>query len=263
VLGTSSVRALFRQREMVRNLVRRDLVERYQRSWLGIALALFMPLLVTAVFSLMFSGLMPGRSGTDYALRVFVGYLAWDYCSRALSIASETLRGHGALIGKVRFPLEVLPLTTCLSVLTQLLLGLLLFVVANGMFGTGFHATMLWLPVLVGLELAFVFGVALVVAALSVALQDFAHLLAILLTVWFYGCAVFFSTEVVPSAIVRSAFEWNPMYQLILALRTTCIDGRAPDVFGLAYLALCALAALFVGRWVFDRYRFALTEILG
>jgi ABC-type polysaccharide/polyol phosphate export permease len=65
----SSLRRLFAYRELLRNLVRRDLVERYQRSPVGILLSLAVPIVATVVLSLFFHGLMPGRSSETYALR--------------------------------------------------------------------------------------------------------------------------------------------------------------------------------------------------
>lgn len=259
----SALRRLLAYRELLRNLVRRDLVERYQRSPMGIVLSLAVPIVATVVLTVFFRGLMPGRSGQTYAVRVFVGYVAFDYVSRALSIACQTLRGHSALIGKVAFPLEVLPLSTCVSVLIQLGLGLLLFVGSVVVLGGRVHVTMLWLPVLVLLLFVLTAGLALAGAALGVLLRDFTHLVPVLLTLLFYATPIFYSPGIVTSELARELLWWNPLGHVVEGLRRTAIDGLPPEAAGMLYLAAWAAGAAIAGYLVFDRLRHAVVEELG
>ncbi len=258
----SSLRRLLAYRELLRNLVRRDLVERYQRSPLGVLLSLAVPILATVVLTVFFRSLMPGAGTAAYALRVFVGYVAFDYVSRTLSIACTTLRGHAALIGKVAFPVELLPLSACVSVSIQLALGLSLFVVAGAIAGVGPHATLLWTPVLVLLLLVLVAGLALVCAVLGVLLRDFTHLLPVLLTLVFYATPIFYSPAIVGDD-ARALLWWNPLGHVVEALRSVGIDGEHPDPGGTLYLAACSGAAAVVGCLGFDRLRHTLVEELG
>jgi lipopolysaccharide transport system permease protein len=259
----NALRALLAHGELLRNLVRRDLVERYQRSPLGIVLSLAVPALATVVLTLFFRGLMPGHGREEYALRVFVGYVAFDYFTRALSIAAQTLRGHAALIGKVAFPLELLPLSACVSVLIQLALGLLLFVVANALVGTGVHAVVVWLPLLALLLAVLTAGLALLCATAGVLLRDFAHLLPVALTLLFYVTPIFYSPAIVTDELARELLWWNPLAHAIDGMRRVGVDGTAPQLAGTAYLAACALAAAAAGYATFDRLRHTVVEELG
>lgn len=254
---------LLAYREMLRNLVRRDLVERYQRSPMGILLSFAVPVCATIVLSLFFSGLMRGRGGEHYALQVFVGYVAYDYVARALSIACLTLRGHSALIGKVAFPLEVLPLSTCLSVLIQLALGLILFVIANALGGGGMPVTLLWMPVIALLLFVLVAGLGLACAVLGVLLRDFTHLLPVLLTLLFYATPIFYSASIVTNDTARTLLHCNPLFHVVENLRRISIDGLPPHIGGMIYIAGCAAGALTLGYWLFDRLRQTVVEELG
>jgi lipopolysaccharide transport system permease protein len=167
------------------------------------------------------------------------------------------------LIGKVAFPLEVLPLSTCVSVLIQLGLGLLLFVVANALAGGGLPATLAWLPVLVLLLLALTAGLALACAALGVLLRDFTHLLPVLLTLLFYATPIFYSPSIVTSELARELLWWNPVGHVVEALRRVGVEGVQPDALGLLYVTAWAVAACVLGYLLFDRLRDAVVEELG
>src|SRR3990172_1513092 len=115
---------LFQYRELVENLVMRDLKARYKRSVLGFLWCLLNPLLMMAVFTLLFAVLMPNQIPA-FPVFVLVGVLAWNLHSTALLGATHSVVSHAPLVQKVAFPREVLPLAAVLSNTVNFLLALI------------------------------------------------------------------------------------------------------------------------------------------
>ena len=249
------------RRDLLQNLVRRDLVERYQRSWRGIILALAWPALATAVFTLLFSRLVP--RGGMYPLHVFVGFLAFDWFARTAALSTDVLRGHASLIGRVPFPIVIVPVATCIATAVHFAVGLLFAIVANVLFGTGAHATLALVPILVLVQLAWNVGCALLLSVAGVLFRDFAQLVALGTGLLFYATPIFYSPDIVPWPAVREALGWNPLYVAIESLRVTILDGRAPPLGPSAYGFACAAIALCAGTALFERSRYSVVERLG
>lgn len=259
----ATVREVLRYRDMLRNLVRRDLVVRYQRSALGVLLALGVPILATIVFTALFARLMPERDPAHYPFLVFVGYMAWDYFARSVSISVDVLRGHASLIGRVAFPLAVLPFSVCIAVAVQLGLGLALGTAANAVWGSGVHTSLLSVPLWVAIELLLVTGVALVVSVLGVLFRDFAQLVLVLLMLLFYATPVFWAPEIVPAVWLRDLLFLNPLYHVVLGLREAVVLGRFAPPQSIAYAAAWAVVAFAVGCVTVRRARWRITEEIG
>jgi len=254
---------LVRHREMLRNLVRRDLVVRYQRSSFGVLLALGVPVLVTTVFTAFFPRLMPGQDVRSYAFLVFIGYMAWDYFARSIAIAVDVLRGHANLIGKVAFPLAVLPFSVCVSVLVHLAIGLTLGVAGNAAFGSGVQASLWAAPLWLGVEFLLVSGAAFLVAVLGVLFRDAAQLVAVLSMLLFYATPVFWSPDIVPLAAVRELLPLNPLYHVVLGLRDAIVAGEPPRAAALGYAAAWGAVLFAAGSVALHRARWRIAEELG
>ena len=108
---------LYRYRELFANLFRRDLQTRYKGSYLGVFWSLLNPLLLMGIYVLVFSVLWKAAKIPHYALYVLVGLVVWVFVSTSLTMASRSLVAGAPLVKKVRFPRQLVPLS---SVATQL-----------------------------------------------------------------------------------------------------------------------------------------------
>ena len=114
-----------RYRELLRNLVVRDLKARYKNSVLGFFWSLLNPLGMMLVFTFVFTVLTPNTQMPKYPIFFLCGFLPWQFFSAAVMTSLYSIIGNGTLVNKVYFPREILPTSTVLAHLVNLLLALL------------------------------------------------------------------------------------------------------------------------------------------
>ncbi len=258
------LRDLFRHRALVGVLVARELKARYRGSVLGFLWSLLNPLLMLAVYTVVFQLIFPGRSPltSPYALFLFCGLLPWNWLAASLTDASASLVVHGPLLKKVLFPAEVRPTVAVLSqgvhfLLALPVLGLGLILGASGVFGrtVSLSPALLQVPLLVALEAVFLLGVGFLLAGLTVHFRDMKDLLATALTLWFFGTPVLWTLAEISSPRLRGLLLWNPVAPLFSAWHEALFYGRFLGAGDWARLLAIAAAAFLVGHLFFSRLR--------
>ncbi|MBM4436217.1 MAG: ABC transporter permease [Actinobacteria bacterium] len=261
VLGAA--REVATHADLIRNLVVRDLKVRYRGSVLGVAWSLLNPLLMMAVFTLVFQVL--NNSGIDrYPLFLMTALIPWLFTQQALADAMRSVTSNAPLIKKVYFPREALPLSAVLAAFINFLVAFGVFWFVSLFFGVGTTRAMLMVPVIMLLQLALVLGLSLILATLNVFFRDTQHIVDILLLAWFFLTPVFYAMSIVPNTtflgldIHRWVFTLNPMATLVTDYRYALVWGFFPIRHTLV-TAVVALALLGVGWWLFRRFsaRFA------
>ena len=250
---------LFRYRELFGNLFRRDLQAKYRGSLLGLAWSLAHPLLLLAIYVLVFSVLLPVIDIDNYPLFLLSGLAAWIFFATAVQAASRSMLDNAGLIQKVRFPRQLVPLSIVGTHLVTFGVMLAVLLAVNVVFIPETRATA-WLAVPLAFVLvALVGGFALAVASANVLFRDIEHLLGALLLPWFFLTPVLYTFEKLPGGIkdhetlIALLRYGNFMTPPIEALRDPLFFGRLPDVVDVVYLCLAAVVALAVGAAVFSR----------
>src|ERR671913_239473 len=168
--------ALFRYRGLIQTLVARDLKARYRGSALGFFWSFINPLMLLAVYTFVFTVVMPTQHPIDirpYALFFFCGILPWTWFSSSLSESANVLISGGNLIKKVLFPAEVLPIVTVLANMVHFFFGLPVLVAFLIYYQRPVDPIeLLWFPVIVLVQLVFTIGLALFLSALTVHFRD-------------------------------------------------------------------------------------------
>jgi ABC-type polysaccharide/polyol phosphate export permease len=219
----AAAREVWAYRDLLLNLVQRDLSVRYRRTALGFLWSFLNPLLMMLVFAVVFMVVKPQEVG-KYPLFVLTGLLAWNFTAGSLSGAARSITGNANLIDKIYFPREVLPLAVVLANLVNFVLSLAVFLPLAFVFGARFGWWALALPALIGVQLLLVSGLALIVATLNVFYRDTEVVLDVALTAWFFLTPVFWQLELLPNQIFgvdvwRLEYTLNPMATLITDYR--------------------------------------------
>jgi lipopolysaccharide transport system permease protein len=225
-------RDLWTYRELLYFLAWRDILVRYKQTALGVAWALIRPLLMLAVFSLVFgrlAGLPSG--GVPYPLLVFSALLPWQFFSSALADTSASLISNSSLLTKVYFPRLLAPLSAVAVSSVDALVSALLLV--GLMVGHGYapDARVMWLPFFALLGAALAMGSGLWLSALNVRYRDVRHLVPFMLQIGLYVSPVGFSSSIVPDRF-RLLYSMNPMVGIIDGFRFSLVGGElyAPAV---------------------------------
>ncbi len=256
----SQFRDIYRYREAVRNLVARDLKVRYSNSVLGVVWSLFSPLLMTLVYYVVFTFLVP--SGIQkFPVFIMAGLMPWTYFATSMVATTLAISGNGYLINRVYFPREVLPLASLLSNGVNFLISLALLFVFIVIFQIRLGASLIWLPVLVLLQTMLSLGLGLLLSALNVYFRDTQQLVDVGMLAWFFVTPIIYSIDLIHNSTLKLLLEIvNPMAGLVVAYRHVLYSGDWPQSELLAITALEAVAVLVIGALVFRRLSPAFAE---
>ncbi len=241
---------------------------RYRGSLFGSLWSLMTPLLMLGVYTLVFGVVLPARwpGGADVgigmvALRLFSGILMHGLLAESLNLAPTLVVSQPNYVNKVVFPLEVLGWIQLLSALTHLTIALALLLVANGLWGTGFAAAQLAVPLLVLPYAALLLGLTWLFAALGVYIRDLAQLVGPLVMVTMFLGPVFFPRSAMPEAI-QPWLALNPITIPIEQLRMVVFEGRWPDWGVLGGYAVVAVAIYLFGLWTFASLKKGFADVI-
>ncbi|MEX1177473.1 MAG: ABC transporter permease [Nitriliruptor sp.] len=218
---------LWRARELLGQLVRKELKVRYKNSSLGFLWSMLTPALMTVVFSIVFTRIVRVPVD-DFAAFFLAGYLLWQFFQNSCQGAIHSVVGNGDLVKKVYFPREVLPLSHVLSQLAHLMLALLVvspYLIATRGWGLLVHLPATFLAI--ALLTVFTSGVAMLLAGVNVIFRDLQELFVVLYLVWFYATPVLYPMALVEAELAGDPLSWvgtilriNPMTWFVEAFRT-------------------------------------------
>jgi lipopolysaccharide transport system permease protein len=251
-------RELAHLRDLLRELVARDIKLRYRRSILGVGWSLLNPLAQLSVLMFVFQRVTP-LDIPNYPLFAFTGVLAWGWFGTALTAATSSITGNRELIRQPGFPATVLPAVPVLVNLVHFGIAMGLLLVALPLTGTWPNQTLAALPVVIVLQFVVTLSVGYITATLQVWFRDTSYLLGAVLVLGFFMTPVFYRPGALPLAY-QALYTFNPMAVLIGAYRDILVDGRWPDFAALATLAVIAAIVFWAGIGVFTRARFRFAE---
>jgi lipopolysaccharide transport system permease protein len=250
--------ALVRHGPLFRNLLRREVRQRYKGSALGLAWTLITPAIMVGAYSLVFHYVWKVVNIPHYALFLFTGLTVWTLFLGGSQAAASSLVLNANLVKKVSFPREIVPLSSmagqAFTAGTMLVIAVPLCVALTD----GSRMTLLALPPLLLLLVAFTAGFGLLLAALNVYFRDVEHILAALALPWFFLTPIFYTFETLPAS---QGNEWavdilrygNPVTPFMESIQDSLFFGTWPMGSEVVYCVVAATVMLVVGILVFRR----------
>jgi ABC-type polysaccharide/polyol phosphate export permease len=252
---------LVHHRALVSALLVRQLKLRYRGSVLGFVWTFLNPLLLMAVYALVFRFYMR-IAVPHYALFLLAGLLPWTWFASSLGEGTNAIVGGSSLVTKSLFPTEILPAVVVLSNMVNFLLSIPLLLLAGWLYGVS-PSPLSWVflvPVIV-LQFGFTLGIVLALAALNVHYRDVQHIVANFLLLWFFLTPIVYPATQVPSEL-RALLWANPLALFIEAYNAVFVSSSWPKLETLAMLLAYTLASLLVGAKIFDGYRDTFAELV-
>lgn len=235
-------RDLWRYRELFFFLAWRDLLVRYKQTFVGISWAVIRPLLTMLVLTFVFGKVAGLSSGeTPYPILVLCGMLPWQFFATAFAESGNSLVSNSGMISKVYFPRIIVPTSSLITSLVDLLISLALLILVMAFYQYAPSPRVVLLPLFFVMALAFAFGAGIWVAALMVRFRDFRFIVPFVVQFGLYLSPVGFTAERVPAAL-RDWCGLNPMFGIIEGFRW-CILGEG---FGISPLRLAMSAAIII-----------------
>jgi lipopolysaccharide transport system permease protein len=241
---TEQLGELIKYRDLLKQLIMRDLKVRYKNSALGFFWSLLNPLVQVVTMTIVIKYVM-SLDIPNYSAYLLVAYLPWMFFQMALLDSSQIILHHRNLLRRVYFPREVLPLSAVVANLIHFVLALvvffayIVFYIHFGLHGSGLLITTLWLPILMALQFLLAVGLAFFISCANVFYEDTKYILSVLLNVMFYLTPVMYPAELVHtqltklhvphSALLYKLYMLNPVNALTEAYRKILL----PPVSGL------------------------------
>ena len=243
---------------LYRNLVRREVRQRYKGSVLGIGWTLLNPLIMVGAYWIVFKFLF-GSPIPNYALFMFVGLMVWTLFYGGIQIASASLVANASLVTKVRFPREIIPLAsmTANAVIAgaMLVIALPLCVILAG----GAALPLLLLPIFLALAAGLTAGVGLLLSGLNVYFRDVEHILTALGTPWFFLTPIFYTYTTLPESakahqtLINVLHYGNPIAPYVLSVQDVLFFGVWPSLADAIYCLIATALVLTAGVLAFRR----------
>ncbi len=258
---------LFLHRELLWELVRRDFIGRYKGSIMGVAWSLFSPLLMLAIYTVVFSVAFKARWGLGeeskvaFSLVLFSGMIVHSFFAECLNRAPGLITSHPNYVKKVVFPLEILPWMALFSALLHFLVSFCVLLVFCLLGGVTVHIGALLIPILLLPLILMVMGLSWILASLGVYMRDLAQIIGMVTTVALFISPVFYPIENLPEAY-RALITLNPIALPVVQLRDAMLWGKHLqwDAW-LASLGI-GIAISYFGYWWFQKTRRGFADVI-
>jgi lipopolysaccharide transport system permease protein len=242
---------LWRYRELIYFLARRDVSIRYKESVIGIAWAVLQPVLLAIVFSV-FLGLLakvPSDYGVPYPVFALAGLVLWMFFSQALARASDSAVVSGPLISKVWFPRIVIPVAAALPPTLDFVIAVLVVIASMLIYGVSPSPALVLIPLIVPLVLVTALGFGVWLAALNVRYRDVNVAVPFLLQVGLFITPIIYPFAIVPEN-AQPFYALNPMVGVLELYRWMLFaDAPFPSWVVLVPLVVVPLAVVAGSRY--------------
>jgi ABC-type polysaccharide/polyol phosphate export permease len=249
-VAVEELRGLIKYRDLIYQLVRRDVVSRYKRSVLGIGWTMLHPLGMMMVLTIVFAQLFGRVEG--YPAYVLSGLVAWNFFAQTTAAAMTQMVWGSTLLHRIYLPRTTLVVSAIGTGLVNLILTLVPLVLIVVLVGLPLRWTIAFLPVAIVLLAAFSLGVGLLFSAWAIYFPDVSEMYRILLLAWLYLTPIIYPEEVIPESYRYWFFHLNPMYYMVQVFRKPVYEGVLPSGELLLGSILISFLTLALGWMVFS-----------
>lgn len=260
------VRDIWSSRELFVQLTQRDLKLRYRQAVMGFAWALFLPALTISAGLILRMAFLNSGGGMAPSLGgIAIKSWAWAFFAGAMNFATISLLSNAALVTKIYFPREVLPLASIVAQGVDSMIGLGTLLLVGAWLGFHWSSALVWLPVLMLSLFLLTTGLAFLFACANVFFRDVKYILQVLLTFGIFFTPVLFEPATLPAKYGRWMML-NPLSPILEGLRLALVEQRSLletirsaqgmliwSPWYLAYAVAVGLAATLVGMVAFRR----------
>ncbi|MBI3480636.1 MAG: ABC transporter permease [Nitrosomonadales bacterium] len=260
--------SLWRHRDLIAQMTRREVMGRYRGSILGLAWSFFNPILMLVVYTFVFSvvfkakwGVGGEQSQSAFAIVLFVGMIVHGMFAEMINRSPGLILANVNYVKKVVFPLEILPVVSMGAALFHTLISLGVLLVAILLINGSLAWTAVFFPLVILPLLIATLGVAWFLVSLGVFVRDIGQITSMITTVLMFVSPVFYPVSALPEKF-QVWLMLNPLTFMIEQSRAVMVFGKAPDWAGLTLYTLASLVIAWAGYWWFQKTRKGFADVL-
>jgi ABC-type polysaccharide/polyol phosphate export permease len=245
------IRQCLRYRNLLAQLIRRDITSRYKRSVLGVAWTMLNPLGMMLVLTVVFSHVFGSIRG--YPAYILSGLMVWSFFSQTTTAAMVNLVWGGGLLNRIYIPRTSFAIAAIGTGTINLLITMIPLIVVMLITGVPLSPTILFFPVPLLLVSCFALGVGLLLSTIAIYFPDVAEMYQIGMTAWMYLTPIIYPETALPQQYAYLITHLNPMYYMIRLFRVLFYEGRMPKAVEFWPAVLIAAVALAAGWFIFTK----------
>ena len=248
-VALEEIRSIVHYKDLIVQLIRRDIVARYKRSVLGVLWTMLNPLGTMIILTIVFSRLFDMRG--VYPAYIITGLVAWNFFSQTTQFSLNTTLWGSGLYHKIYMPRTAFIISVAgggiINIVFALVPMLLIYLVTK----VPLHASALLLPVAILVLAMFTLGLSLLLSTAAVFFPDVAEFFPVFISAWMYLTPIIYPEELLMDVLNGWVLKLNPMYHILKVFRMVLYEGVVPG--GLEWLIAFLIAAvtLVVGWRVF------------
>jgi lipopolysaccharide transport system permease protein len=252
---------------LIGRLAGRDVQARYRSSALGLLWALFLPLVMLAVYSFVFTIVFKARwdmatgAKGEFAIILFSGLILHQWFTDVLVRSPNLIVEQANFVKKIIFPLHILTPVHVVSTAVHFAISLAVMLAGAYFIYGSLPATLLYLPIILAPFVILMLGLSWFLAAIGVFVRDVAHIMGILSTVLLFFSTIFYPASRLPEKL-QPLLYLNPLSFIVDSVRDVALWGKAPHWEGLGIYTLIAVAMYVIGLWVFNKTRKGFADVL-
>jgi lipopolysaccharide transport system permease protein len=260
-------RSFLKNRSLIFQMTKREVIGRYRGSMLGIAWSFFNPLIMLGVYTVIFSTVFHAKWGvgsdskTEFALVLFIGMIVHGVLAESMNNSPSLMLRNISYVKKVVFPLEVLPWIVVGSTLFHALISVVVWSLFYAVVNHSFQWTAIFLPLVFFPLVLFSLGVSWAFASLGVYIRDIGQMTGVLTTVLLFMSPVFYPASRLPEPY-QTIIYMNPLTFVIEQSRDVLMWGIMPNWIGVVIAYIVSLLVAWGGFVWFQKTRKGFADVL-
>jgi lipopolysaccharide transport system permease protein len=261
-------RSLIKHRQLILQMIKREVIGRYKGSVVGLAWSFFNPIFMLSVYTIVFSMIFKARWGDvgeenkiQFALILFAGIIVLNFFTEVVNRSPNLILSNINYVKKVVFPLEILPVVSIGAALFHALISFLVLIITFIGFNGFLNITALLVPIIFLPLMILLLGLSWILASLGVFLRDVGHTIGLLTTLLMFLSPVFYPISAVPSRLQPYILA-NPMSFIIEQIRLVIISGQFPNWIGMGIYMIIASLIMIIGFIWFQKTRKGFADVI-
>lgn len=247
---TVRIKVFLKYKDLIKQLVLKDLKLKYRRSFLGYVWSVLNPLLVMIVMAIVFSAMF-SRNIENFPVYLFCGQILFNFMNQSTNHALNSINGNAALLKKTYVPKYIFTFAKITSGLVDLIFSMGALLVVMVVTRASFSWHFLLFPLVLLQLYVFCLGLGLFLAQANVFFRDIQYIYNAVTTAWLYLTPIFYPIEQLPPIVMWLVKHCNPMYFYIGQFRDVVYYNRIPGPMIILAGCIASLVMLVIGVWTF------------